>query len=139
MCKPAIAKISAEVSQSLKTLILLDPANNKSYQGGPVTDNDFYWSASQMTASVCLCLMDLVLLKDEQKDDNDWKAITDVLDISIPQLMKIINELGDRFKRIQAFNPLPEYLAEACKELDSKGYRKHRNLLLILFGAIYQS
>lgn len=134
MCKITISKISAEIAQSLKTLILLDPAND-SYKGGPISENASNLTASQIVASISLCLTDIIRLKN--KDENDWKSIEGVLDISIPELMNIINKLGDKFRRIQAFDIVWKYLDEACKELEERKLRKQINMLIILFGAIY--
>lgn len=136
MCKLTITNISNNIATILSDLILLDLSelsqnndiNNISGKSGKYV--------SQQVATVSMYLVELLNL--QEKDDNDKKSIKSILEISIPQLQRIINQLGDLFKPLSEIGVISASLNNAVNELEILKWRELKVSLIILFASIYR-
>lgn len=135
MCKPAITNISNSIASALSALIVLD-VSELSQNNNIIVDNKSCVSVSQEVATVAMYLVELINL--QEKDDNDKKSIKSILEISIPKLQRIINQLGDIFKPISEIDIISRLLNSAITELEILEWRDLKISLIVLFASIYK-
>lgn len=135
MCKLTITNISNNIATILSDLILLDLSELSQHNGINVGGKSRKY-VSQQVATVSMYLVELLNL--QKKDDNDKKSIKSILEISIPQLQRIINQLGDLFDPLSEIDVISTSLTSAVNELDILEWRELKISLIILFASIYR-
>lgn len=131
MCTIKVSNLSNKIASSLSMLIVADAKAKNS-----ILNYDSGLTISQEIAKVSMYLVELICL--QEKNDNDKKSIQSVLEISIPQLQRIINQLGDVFNPISEIEVISKSLNNAVTELEKLKWEDLKISLIILFASIYK-
>lgn len=134
MCTIKVTHLSNKIADSLSKLILADVSTSTKNKY-LVLNYDSGLSISQEIARVSMYLIELICL--QEKNENDKNSIRSVLEISIPQIQRIINQLGEMFNPLSEIEAISNSLNAAVTELDKLEWGELKISLIILFSTIY--